>query len=46
MMLKSNKKQYVTDKRTIGEIYGIKQPLFFPPNKRYQNIKDRYYKKF
>lgn len=43
MMLKSNKKQYVTDKRTIGEIYGIKQPLFFPPNKRYQNIKNIVY---
>ena len=37
---KSNNFNFVTDKRTIGEIYGIKQPLFFPPNKRYQNIKN------
>ena len=40
---KSNNFNFVTDKRTIAERYGMKQPLHYKPNDRYKNIKNVVY---
>ena len=40
---KSNNFNFVTDKRTIAERYGMKQPLHYKPNDRYKNIKNIVY---
>ena len=40
---KSNVFNYITDKRTIAERYGMKQPLHYKPNDRYKNIKNVVY---
>ena len=40
---KSNVFNYITDKRTIAERYGMKQPLHYKPNDRYKNIKNIVY---
>ena len=43
MLNKLNKKERVIDKRTISEIYGIKEHLYIKPNERYKNIKNIIY---
>ena len=40
---KSNNFNFVTDKRTIAERYGMKQPLHYKQNDRYKNIKNIVY---
>ena len=40
---KTNFSNYITDKRTIAERYGMKQPLHYKPNDRYKNIKNVVY---
>ena len=40
---KSNNFNFVTDKRTIAERYGMKQQLHYKPNDRYKNIKNIVY---
>ncbi len=40
---KSNFPNFITDKRTIAERYGMKQPLHYKPNDRYKNIKNVVY---
>ena len=37
------KTNFITDKRTIAERYGMKQPLHYKPNDRYKNIKNVVY---
>ena len=43
MYKKSNFPNFITDKRTIAERYGMKQPLHYKPNDRYKNIKNVVY---
>ena len=40
---KSNFPNFITDKRTIAERYGMKQPLHYKQNDRYKNIKNIVY---